>query len=183
MSSHPRRVAFTGPLDADHHARALDALCERLDGGGRDILYIVATGAARRRAIRDLLTRRGAVFGLSVKTMRSLPSELFRRARRIEPARVDTVVADLLIERELRTATGNRFSGTTPVQGLSATAAATIDILERSGATPDQLAAALEGTTAGDGARALARTWHGVAARRARLGSADAEILAAARDL
>jgi RecB family exonuclease len=177
------RTAFTGPFSADHHARALDALCDRLDGGARDILYIVATGTARRRAISDLLARRGAVFGLSVKTMSSLPGELFRRSRQSEPPRVDSVVADLLTERELRTATGNRFAGATPVQGLAAKAASTIDFLERSGATPDQLTAAIEGTTAGDGARALARTWHGVSVRRARLGSADAEILAAARDL
>src|SRR6186713_1810247 len=74
MSSRTR-IAFTGPFSADHHTRALDALCDRLDGGARDILYIVATGTARRRAISDLLARRGAVFGLTVKTMSSLPGE------------------------------------------------------------------------------------------------------------
>src|SRR5687768_5737140 len=183
MSSAPSRLAFTGPFTADHHARALDALCERLDAGVRDILYIVASGAARRRAIADLLARRGAVFGLTVKTMSTLPSELFRRAYRSEPARVDTVVSDLLTERELRTATGNRYGGATPMQGLAAKAASTIDLLERSGATPDQLLAALEGRTVGDGARALARSWHGISLRRARLGSAESEVLAAARDL
>ena len=177
------RLAFTGSFNADHHGRALDALCERLDGGARDVLYIVASGAARRRTIADLLGRRGAVFGLFVKTMSSLPDELFRRARRSAPVRVDSVVADLLVERVLRTATGNRFAGATPIQGLAAKAASTIDILECSGATSDQLNAAIDGAAVGDGARALARTWHGVSARRARLGSGDAEILAAARDL
>ncbi|MDF2771980.1 MAG: ATP-dependent nuclease subunit B-like protein, partial [Geminicoccaceae bacterium] len=183
MSAHQRRLAFTGPFNAAHHARALDALCERLDGGARDILYIVASGAARRRAIADLLGRRGAVFGLSVKTMSSLPGELFRRAHQSAPARVDAVVGHVLTERELRMATGNRFGGATPVQGLAARATSTIDLLERNGATPDQLAAALEGVTVADGARALSRTWYGVSVRRARLGSADSEILAAARDL
>src|SRR5687768_10358957 len=183
MSSAPSRLAFTGPFTADHHARALDALCERLDAGVRDILYIVASGAARRRAIADLLARRGAVFGLTVKTMSTLPSELFRRAHRSEPARMDTAVSDLLTERELRTATGNRFGGATPMQGLAAKAASTIDLLERSGATPDELLAALEGRTVGDGARALARSWHGISLRRARLGSAESEVLAAAREL
>ncbi len=183
MSSHQRRLAFTGPFNADHHARALDALCERLDAGARDILYIVASGAARRRAIADLLARRGAVFGLSVKTMSSLPGELFRRAHQSAPARVDAVVADLLTERELRTATGNRFGGATPMQGLAARAASTIDLLERNGATPKQLATVLDGATVADGARALSRAWYGVSGRRARLGSADSEILAAARDL
>jgi RecB family exonuclease len=183
MSATPQRLLFTGSFDANHHARALDAVCERLDAGARDILYVVASGAARRRAIADLLVRRGAVFGLSVKTLRSLPSEVFRRARRSEPARVDAVVADVLIERELRTATGNRFRGAAPVQGLAAKAASTIDLLERNGATPDQLLTAIEGGTVGEGARALARTWHGVSVRRARLGSSEAEVLAAARDL
>ena len=90
----PNRLLYTGPFNADHHARALDALCERLDRGARDILYIVATGAARRRAIGDLLARRNAVFGLSVKTASSLPTELFRRAHLREPARIDSVATD-----------------------------------------------------------------------------------------
>jgi hypothetical protein len=183
MSSRPSRLAFTGSFNADHHARALDALCERLDGGARDVLYIVASVTARRRAIADLLARRGAVFGLSVKTLSSLPAELSRRAGLSELARVDAVVADVLTERELRIATGNRFGDATPVKGLTAKVASTIDLLERSGATPDQLAAALEGRTASDGARAVARIWHGVSLKRARLGSADPEVLAAARDL
>ncbi|HEX6051709.1 MAG TPA: PD-(D/E)XK nuclease family protein [Gemmatimonadaceae bacterium] len=183
MSLPQRRLAFTGSLNADHHARALDALCERLDAGARDILYIVASGAARRRAVVDLLARRGAVFGLTVKTMSSLPGELFRRAHRSAPARLDSVVTDLLTERELRTATGNRFGGATPVQGLAARAASTIDLLERNGATPEQLAAALQGATVGDGARALSRAWYGVSGRRRRLGSADSQVLADARDL
>ena len=54
MSTRPKRLAFTGSFDADHHARALDAVCERLDAGARDILYIVASGAARRRAIAEI---------------------------------------------------------------------------------------------------------------------------------
>ena len=87
MSPTSQRLLFTGPFNADHHARALDALCARADAGARDILYIVASGAARRRAIADLLARRGAIFGLAVKTMRSLPAELFRRAHRSAPDR------------------------------------------------------------------------------------------------
>jgi RecB family exonuclease len=183
MSSPPSRLAFTGSFNADHHDRALDAVAARLDAGARDILYIVATGAARRRALTDLLARRGAIFGLTVKTMSSLPSELFRRAGRGEPTPVDPVVADVLIERELRTATGNRFGGATPLQGLTSKAASTIDLLERNGATPEQLTAAIEGRTVSDGARAIARAFHGTSVRRSRLGSSDAEILAAACEL
>ena len=82
MSPTSQRLLFTGPFNADHHARALDALGAKVDAGARDILYIVASSAGRRRAIADLLERRGAIFGLSVKTIRSLPGELFRRAHR-----------------------------------------------------------------------------------------------------
>jgi RecB family exonuclease len=183
MPSQNARLLFTGPFHADHHARALDALEARIDDGARDILYVVASAPARRRAIADLLARRGAVFGLTVKTIRSLPAELFRRAHRSAPVVVDSVVADLLVERELRTATGNRFGEATPIQGLAAKAASTIDVLERNGAAPSDLAAAIEGKTASDGARAFSRAWHTLSVRRARLGSSDAETLAAARDL
>ena len=183
MPSRKARLLFTGPFHANHHDRALDALEARLDGGARDILYIVATGAARRRAITDLLARRGAVFGLTVKTVRSLPAELFRRAHRSAPAAIDRIVADLLVERELRTATGNRFGDAAPIQGLAARAAVTIDALERNGATPADLAAAIEGKTVSDGARAFTRAWHALSVRRARLGTSDAEALAAARDV
>src|SRR6185295_13409971 len=183
MSPTSQRLLFTGPFHADHHARALDALGSRVDGGARDILYIVASAAGRRRAIADLLERRGAIFGLTVKTMRSLPAELFRRAHRAAPAAVEPTVADLLTERELRTATGNRFGDATPIHGLSAMAASTIDLLERNGAIPDQLAAAIDGNTVSDGARAFSRAWHALSVRRARLGSYNAEVLAATRDL
>src|SRR5262252_7727143 len=100
MSLPKSRLLFTGSFHADHHARALDTLEARIDDGARDILYIVATAAGRRRAIADLLARRGAVFGLTVKTVRSLPAELFRRAHRSAPVVVDSVVGDLLVERE-----------------------------------------------------------------------------------
>jgi RecB family exonuclease len=183
MSATPQRLLFTGSFHADHHERALDALGSRVDAGARDILYIVASAAARRRAITDLLARRGAIFGLTVKTMRALPGELFRRAHRSAPAVVDAVITDLLTERELRTATGNRFGDATPIQGLAAKAASTIDLLERNGARPADLAAAIDGKAVSDGARALSRAWHGLSVRRARLGSSNAEALAAARDL
>jgi len=38
LPASPSRIAFTGPFNAGHHTRALDALCERLDAGARDIL-------------------------------------------------------------------------------------------------------------------------------------------------
>src|SRR5574338_198790 len=183
MPHAPQRLLFTGSFDADHHARALDALGLRLDEGARDVLYIVGSSAARRRAITDLLARRGAIFGLTVKTVRSLPTELFRRAHRSPPAVVDPIVADLLTERELRTATGNRFGDATPIQGLAAKAASTIDALERHGAAPADLAAAISGKAVSHGARALSRAWHQLSVRRARRGSSNAEALEAARDL
>ena len=183
MPSRKSRLLFTGPFHAGHHARALDALVARIDEGAGDILYIVASAAARRRAIADLLARRGAIFGLTVKPFRALPAELFRRAHRSAPAVVEGIVADLLTERELRTATGSRFGDATAIQGLAAKAATTIDVLERNGATPPALAAAIEGSTASDGARTLNRAWHQLSVRRERLGSSAAEALAAARDL
>jgi len=70
MPSPKARLLFTGPFHANHHERALDALEARIDDGARDVLYIVASAAARRRAIANLIARRGAVFGLTVKTIR-----------------------------------------------------------------------------------------------------------------
>ena len=185
MSPTPQRLLFTGPFNADHHTRAIDALSARIDAGARDILYIVATAGGRRRAIADLVARRGAVFGLTVKTLRALPAELFRRAHRRAPVVVDTVVSDLLAERELRTATAGRFGDSTPIQGLASKAAFTIDVLERNGATPADLASLIDSSTAavGDGARTFSRTWHSLTTRRTRLGSSNAEVLAATCDL
>ena len=123
MSPEKTRLLFTGPFDADHHARALEALRERADAGARDILYIVASGAARRRAVGDLLARRSAVFGLKIVTLRSLPDELLRRAHAPRLEAIDPVVADVLVERALRVATAGRFGATTPLRGLASKAA------------------------------------------------------------
>ena len=60
---------------------------------------------------------------------------------------------------------------------------ATIDALERNGATPAELSAAIEGQAVSDGARAFSRAWHALSVRRARLGSSDAEAIVAATDL
>src|SRR5512144_2590881 len=183
MSSSRRLLAFTGSFAADHHARALDVVSDRLDARARDILCIVASGAGRRGVVGDLLARRGAVFGLSIKTIRTLPGELFRRAGKRAPDEIAPLIADLLAERELRSATAGRFDGETPVQGLARAASSTIDLLERQGGTAQQLTNVLEHRTANDGARTLARTWYTLSARRARLGSSEAEVLAAACEL
>jgi len=182
MSLPTNRLLFTGSFDADHHARALDALCARADAGARDILYIVASGAARRRAIADLLERRSAVFGLQIVTLRTLPDELLRRAHapKLEP--IDPVVADVLAERALRVATAGRFGATTPLRGLASKAASTIDLLERHGATPERLASLVADGSYGDGARVLADAWAVLNRRRWRYGTTDAtRLLAAAR--
>src|SRR4051812_26498559 len=157
MSLGTNRLLFTGSFDADHHTRALDALCARMDAGARDVLYIVASGAARRRAVADLLARRSAVFGLQIVTLRSLPDELLRRAHapKLEP--IDPVVADVLVERALRVATAGRFSATTPLRGLASKAASTIDLLERHGATPERLTSVVADGAYGDG-RVCSRT-------------------------
>jgi hypothetical protein len=182
MSPAKTRLLFTGSFDADYHARALDALCARADAGARDILYIVASSAARRRAVADLLARRSAVFGLQVVTLRSLPDELLRRAHapKLEP--IDPVVADVLTERALRVATAGRFSATTPLRGLASKAASTIDLLERHGATAERLASVVADGAYGDGARVLANAWALLSRRRWRYGTTDAtRLLAAAR--
>src|SRR5678815_1695626 len=129
----PQYRLFSGPFHADHRSRALDALCAQAGAGARDILYIVASSAARRRAISDLLARREAVFGLRVVSLRSLPGELARRAHLKESEQLDAVIDELLVERELRAAAGGRFAGATPVRGLASKAASTIDLLERNG--------------------------------------------------
>ena len=67
----PNRLLYTGPFNADHHARALDGLCERLDRGARDILYIVAGSAARRRAIADLLVDKAMALDTVMARVRS----------------------------------------------------------------------------------------------------------------
>ena len=182
MSLSKTRLLFFGPFDADHHNRALEALCARADAGARDILYIVASGAARRRAVADLLERRSAVFGLQVVTLRSLPDELLRRAHapRLDP--IDPVVADVLTERALRVATVGRFGATTPLRGLASKAASTIDLLERHGATPERVASVVADGSYGDGARVLADAWARLNRRRWRYGTTDAtRLLAAAR--
>ena len=182
MSLPKTRVLFTGSFDADHHARALDALRERADAGARDILYIVASGAARRRAVADLLERRSTVFGLRVVTLRSLPDELLRRAHAPKLDPIDPVVADVLVERVLRVATAGRFGATTPLRGLASKAASTIDLLERHGATPERLASVVTDGSYGDGARVLADAWTRLNRRRWRYGTSDAtRLLAAAR--
>jgi len=182
MSLPKTRLLFTGPFDADHHACALDALCARADAGARDILYIVASSAARRRAVADLVDRRSAVFGLQVVTLRSLPDELLRRAHAPSLDPIDPVVADVLVERALRVATAGRFSRTTPLRGLASKAASTIDLLERHGATPERLASVVAEGSYGDGARVLADAWARFNRRRWRYGTTDAtRLLAAAR--
>ena len=184
MPDSQHRLLFTGPFHADHRARALDALCARADANARDILYIVASAAAKRRAISDLLARRDAIFGFHIITLRGLAAELARRAHAKEPARVSGVVDELLVEREIRSASGSRFRGATPVSGLAAKAASTIDLLERNGATPSAFRGFLDqSANVGDGARMLAQAWGGLAVKRPHYGRTEAGMLAEAVEL
>lgn len=171
-------LLFSGCFGDDHRVRALDALEAIADGGARDILYIVASPAARRTVIAELIRRRRAIFGARVITLRSLPGELARRARTAEPRPLDRTIDELLVERELRVASGSRFADAMPVHGLVSTIARTIDLLDRNGATPEALAEFLQQEQHGDGARALARTWRSLSARRSHYGLTDAARLA-----
>jgi len=173
------RLLFTGPFHADHRARARDVLRERADGGARDLLYIVASATAKRAAIGDLVRRRCALFGVRVVTLRTLGAELARRARVAEPAMIDDVMDDLLVEQAVRAATGSRFDGSTPVRGLASKVASTIDLLERNGGSSSMLAPVVDVASPGEGAQALLQTWRTLELSRARHGRTPAQSLAA----
>jgi hypothetical protein len=61
MHSRTPRLLFSGPFHADHHTRAIDALCARADAGARDIVDRDPSAGARRGAISDLVQRLSAV--------------------------------------------------------------------------------------------------------------------------
>nr|MBA3560066.1 hypothetical protein [Gemmatimonadaceae bacterium] len=77
----PSRLLFSGPFNAGQRDSVRALVTERAASGGRDILYVVPNGAARRAAAADLLRRRGATFGIRIVTLSALPREIERRAR------------------------------------------------------------------------------------------------------
>ena len=94
------------------------------------------------------------------------------------------MVDDLLVERAIRGACGDRFSGRAPIPGISATVAAAIDLLERSGATPEKLDVALaEAGARGDGPTMLSCAWHALSLARTGRGHTRAAITRFAIDL
>ncbi|MDQ3606045.1 MAG: hypothetical protein M3418_07665, partial [Gemmatimonadota bacterium] len=74
-------ILFSGPFAAGQATCARDELCDRIRAGARDVLYVVGGGAAKREAVRELVRRRCAVFGVHVVTLAGLPREIERRAR------------------------------------------------------------------------------------------------------
>lgn len=184
MPHSPARLLFSGPFAAPYRSAALEALGHLIDSGARDILYIAASGRARRAAVSDLVTRRGALFGLRAMAAGSVPRELARRARLMPPERIDPVVDELLVERAIRGACGDRFPSRAPIPGISAKVAAAIDLLERNRATPESLDAALaELHATGDGPTMLSCAWRALALARTGRGHTRAAIVAFATGL
>lgn len=173
------RLLYSGPFGADHRDRVRSAVCERADAGGRDILYIVASPAARRAAVDEILARRSAVFGFRVCTLGSLAREVARRARTKEPKPVDAEIDSLLVERAVRIASGARFDGSTPMPGLAAKAASTIDQLERNGATSHELREVLERVQHPASARILLDAWATLETSRRQYGPTPTQLLLA----
>lgn len=184
MPHAPQRLLFCGPFASPYRADARTTLGQRVKAGARDILYVTASGVARRAAISDLVAQHGAVFGLRAMSVASLPGEIARRARVVAPRPVDREVDDLLIERAVRSACADRFSTGAPIPGITAKVAAAVDLLERNRATPDSLDAALQelGAT-GDGPAMLACAWRALMIARAGRGHTRAAIVAHAVDL
>ena len=171
------RLLFSGQFTAPYRDAALEAVGRLMDAGARDILFIAASGQARRAAVSDLVARRGAVFGFRAVTVGSVPRELARRARQLPPDRLDPVVDELLVERAIRGACGDRFSSRAPIPGITAKVAAVIDLLERNNATPDSLDAALaELEVTGDGPTMLSCAWRALSLARTGRGHTRAAI-------
>ncbi|MEJ7811447.1 MAG: hypothetical protein WKG32_13630, partial [Gemmatimonadaceae bacterium] len=183
------RLLFSGPFHAGQADRARGHVCARAASGARDLLYVVPNGAAGRAVQADLVRRCGAVFGVRVVSLAALPREIERRARVPSPTALDPLADELVVERAIREATGGAFEETTPVGGLTAGLLRNVDLLERSGASHEQLRDALarHGLST-EGARLLSGIWSQLAAarrQRARRTAARsrAESLAAAAAL
>ncbi|MGI8510029.1 MAG: PD-(D/E)XK nuclease family protein [Gemmatimonadaceae bacterium] len=171
MSDPKFRLLFHGPFGAGQSDRARDILCEMADTGARDILYVVANGAARRAVIADLVRRRGAIFGMRVVTLQQLPFEIERRARVIGAPVMGGVLQEILVEHAVRSAMRTMdaslnppINASLPVSGVAAAATRTITAVERAGGTRESLAAALLADLSvesqiGAGPRVLINTW------------------------
>lgn len=167
MSDPNCRLLFHGPFGAGQSGRARDVLCEMADAGARDILYVVANGAARRAVIANLVRRRGAIFGMRVVTMRRLPFEIERRARVMGAPVVGGVLQEILVEHAVRSAVRTLdgspnppIDASLPVSGVAAAVARTIAAVEHAGGTRESLAAALSAESKmGTGPRVLVDTW------------------------
>lgn len=167
MSDPSRRLLFHGPFGAGQSDRARDVLCKMADVGARDILYVVANGAARQAVIAELVRRRGAIFGMRVVTLRKLPFEIERRARVRGAPIVGGVLQEILVEHAVRSAVRTMdgsldpsINASLPVSGVAAAATRTIAAIEHAGGTRESLAAALSAESQMDaGPRVLIDTW------------------------
>jgi ATP-dependent helicase/nuclease subunit B len=174
-----RRILFSGPFAAGQAERARDALCESIVAGARDALYVVPGGAARREAIRALVRRQCAVFGVHVVTLAGLPAEIERRARVGSAPRLDPLDEELLAERAVRQACGGIFPPSVPIAGLSRQVLSLVDSLERCGASPAELEEEIRACAGeGEAERLLLEAWRAMAAMRAGLGRTRAQGVA-----
>ena len=155
----PRRTLFHGPFGAGQSRHARDVACAAADAGARDILHVVANRTAAQTVRSELVTRRAAVFGLRVVTLRGLPREIERRARVKGVAIAGGVVDDLLVDQAVRAA-ARRTGSSIVAPGLAASAARTIAEMERGGGTVSSLESALASIpSSGVGPTVLLEAW------------------------
>ncbi|HET7458443.1 MAG TPA: hypothetical protein VFJ74_12405, partial [Gemmatimonadaceae bacterium] len=160
MADHqsPDRLLFAGPFGGEQSEAVRREVERHADAGARDVLYIVANGAARRAVVADLVRRRQAVFGVRVVTLRALPAEIERRLRVRSPDAAGGIVEEVVVERAVRLAAAG-FPDV-PIGGLASKVATTIAAVERAGGSRESVANALATLPdVGDGARVLLDAW------------------------
>jgi hypothetical protein len=168
------RLLLSGPFHAGQRDRALELVCEAARRGARDVLYVTPGGSAKNDVVAALVQRECALFGVRVLAADTLAAEVERRARVVLPPRIDSLAARFAANRAAREACRELFPATTPLDGLSRQVAETVELLERSGATPEQLEAEVLG--AGQGARVLARAWTALQALRETCGRSRGDV-------
>lgn len=175
----PQPLLFTGAFHGGVCPAARKEVLARVDAGARDVLYVVASGRARRAVIGELVRGGSALFGTRVLTLDALPLELERRAHQVSPAALDPFAAQLLSERATRAACAGRLDEGASVAGLARQVSGVVADLERSGARPEVLRAALLHDEASrDESAVLLQSWEGMRALGAGVGRTPAEALA-----
>jgi hypothetical protein len=174
----PKRILLSGPFHAGQRDRAVEFVCEAVRRGARDVLYVTPGGAAKNDVTVALARRECALFGVRVIAADTLAAEIERRARVVGTPRVDSLADRLAADRAAREACREIFSAAAPLDGLARQIAETVELLERSGARPEQLEAEARGM--GQGAQVLVRAWTALQALREPCGRSRGDVTAGA---